>query len=334
MIKLGLIIPDCNDGTAHYRSSGPLRELRRKYAKEIDYTSIAQMGEGTVGFCDMYFMQRPFVDQHMQQATMIKAHKIPLWLDYDDALDSLPSDNFTRDLYMQSNIQQNYRRLIEMADVVSVSTEHLKKKIDPWNKNVVVIPNAVDLRLFQPMYGDVPRNKIVMWRGSHTHVRDLMTHQEALMAAFKEFPEWNWFFCGYNPWQMTDFMDSKRVLYMPFVNNARTYTEFLQSRRAAIHLVPLHDSEFNRAKSRVSQLEGALAGSHVLCPDWQEWQGGHSTQYKDPADFKTKLFEMLAMPLEKHGEINNADWGWVKENRSLEKVNELRIDLIRRLYGN
>jgi hypothetical protein len=333
MINIGLAIPDPSDGTAHYRSSGPFRELRRAYPKEISYSIVGQqLTEGTIGFCDMYFFQRPFIDQHVQQATLVKTHKLPLWIDYDDDLSCVPSDNFTRDLYGQPQVQQNVRRMCEIADVISVSTEVLKKKLEPFNRNIIVVPNAIDTRLFHPMYGDVPRNKIVMYRGSQTHDRDTDTHKESILEAFTKYPEWTWFFVGYNPWRITEQMDSKRTFYAPFVPSARAYLEFLQSRRAAIHIVPLHDSPFNRAKSNISHLEGSIAGSAVLGPDWEEWQGGDIFRYKDPADFKTKLFDMLETPMDKLAEMNNRDWEWVLENRTLKKTNQLRMQIINTLY--
>jgi glycosyltransferase involved in cell wall biosynthesis len=332
MINLLLIVPEISDGTSFYRAAGPLADIRKKFV-DINIMSVGQYTEATMSFADIVFMQRPFIDQHVQQAAMAKARKIPLLIDYDDDLFSVGQDNFTADIYNQPGLQENIKKLCTMADCISVSTEALGKKIAKINPNVILVPNAVDTTLFKPMAPEIGRNKTILWRGSHTHFKDLIVHKEAILDIYKKYPEWKWFFAGYNAWFITEHMHQDRCFYAPFINNARQFIELLQAQRAAIHLVPLFDSEFNRSKSNVSKLEASIAGSATLVPDWEEFRGGEAFRYKDPADFHAKLEEMINTPLETLGEMANKDWEWVEKERSLDVINKTRIGILMSMLG-
>ncbi len=168
-----------------------------------------------------------------------------------------------------------------------------------------------------------------MWRGSHTHDEDMRTHMGAMLDVYKKYPDWKWYFVGKNPYWITNKMDSDRCFYTPFVNNARQYVEFLQSKRAAIHIVPLVDNTFNRSKSRVSHIEATLAGSACLTPNWQEWEGGRAYRYRDTETFHSELVRMVESPLEELAEVNKDSFTWVKENRALHRINEKRAEVLK-----
>lgn len=329
--------PFPEDGTSLYRAWGPITELR-KQIPDLDllsYHTLAHHASGTrfawpeIQNVDAVFLQRAFQGDHVMMAHIAKTYKRPLWVDYDDDLFAVPKDNPTHVIYETPEVKRNIEQICRLANVVTVSTKALGERLAKFNPKVLVVPNALNMRLLTRMDPALPRNKCVMWRGSHCHFSDLHDHTEQILAAYREFPDWSWCFVGYNPTWITKHMDTeKRVRLVPFDNDYLNFISNMQKIRAAVQIVPLTPMDFNFAKSRVAHIEAALAGSAVLAPDWQEWEGGNIYRYSGAHDFQEKLFSMLKTPLENLAETNNKDWTWVEQNRTLTGVNEIRRGII------
>lgn len=282
---------------------------------------------------DAMFLQRPFRPVEVQLAEMAKKHKKKLWVDYDDDLTCLPTDNPTYDMYTSRPVQESIQRICAMADVITVSTEDLAKKIRNFNKRVFVVPNGIDLNLFSRVSENVTRNQCIVWRGGASHFRDLHDQTDAIMQAYHTFPSWSFCWFGYNPTWITGKMHPDRSRYVPWNPDHITYMHNLQKMRGALHIVPLADHEFNRAKSRIAHLESSLAGSVCIAPDWREWQEGRLFSYGETRTFKQALFQALDTPMAELASMNRADFDWVQNNRSLEKVNKLRHGVLTMLQG-
>lgn len=328
--------PYCEDGTSTYRAWGPVTELR-KLIPDLDVLSPHTLSTSPSGNrlawpefqnVDAVMLQRPFAPDHVAMAHMSKMYKKPLWVDYDDDLFAVPKDNPTHTNYEQPQVKANIEQICKFADIVTVSTKALGERLAKFNPKVLVIPNALNMRLLHRLDPALPRNKLILWRGSHCHFSDLHDHTDQLMEAYSKFPEWSWCFVGYNPTWITNKMDSKRVRVLPFDNDYLNFMGNMQKLRAAIQIVPLIPHDFNFAKSRIAHLEGSLAGSAILAPDWEEWQDGKIYRYSGAQDFQDKLFNMLDTPLDQLAETNNQDWSWVEQNRQLSSVNQLRAGII------
>ncbi len=283
---------------------------------------------------DAVFLQRPFAADHAMMAHIAKMYKKPLWVDFDDDLQSVPDCNPTHSLYNTPEVKKNLENICRMADIITTATKALGASVAKWNPKVLVVPNALNMRILNRLDGALPRNKCVLWRGSHCHFTDLFDHTDQILAAYREFPDWSWCFVGYNPTWITRHMDKqKRVRVVPFDNDYLNFIGNMQKLRAAVQIVPLVPCDFNFAKSRIAHLEASLAGSAVLAPDWEEWSDGHIYRYSDAADFQTKLFQMLQTPLEQLAETNNKDWLWVESQRNLTVVNEFRKGIVQAFRG-
>lgn len=329
MYKLLNFSPVPNDGTSVYRSWGALPRIENieciKAAGSIDWTSI--MG------VDGIFLQRAFTPEQVQIAHLAKQYKKPVWSEWDDDLFCVPKDNPTNGVYSQAGAKQNVESCARMSNLITVTTEALKAKWMAFNEHVHVVPNAIDFDLITPMATDIPRNPLIVWRGSHTHVRDIQEHTEAILWAHEQFPQLSWCFFGYDPWWITEKMDPKRVRCVPFDASYPGYMGNLMKMRGAIQIVPLHDSEFNRAKSNISYLEGTVAGSVVLTPDWDEWKNTGAIHYNGKDGFKSKLMELCGTPAEELAKIANTNLEWVKKYRNLDLMNKERSRLMSRYMG-
>jgi hypothetical protein len=311
---------------------GPLNMLRRLYP---DVEAI--MGGVNVrdydwhvlrGF-DVLFVQRPSHPNHVNIVEMAKQNKIPVWIDFDDDLLAIPPDNPSYAEYNQDSYKMSIVQALQMADVVTVSTNHLKQQYDKYNKNIVVIQNALDDYLLKPRILQPQRRPIIMWRGSNTHLGDIFEFRKEILQVYKEFPQWQWFFLGWNPWPLTQemkpgtFGTATWASYPDFMN-------LLQNHCAPIHIVPLKDNVFNRSKSNISWLEGTFAGSAVLTPDWEEWDQPGALTYSNPSEFQSGLTRMIngTAELRKRQEESMVQ---INERFLLSKINPLRYDVLRRL---
>jgi hypothetical protein len=289
--------------------------------------------------CDGAFMQRPSTEQHIQVAKMVKTQGMPIWVDYDDDLFSVPSDNPTYSMYGKPSVQKNIAELIAMADIVTVSTEDLKNKFQkkeaPLNKNVVVIPNAFNNRMIKDLPKH-PTQDLVLWRGSATHARDLVTHMPAMVEAFHKYERFTWCFIGPKKdqlWFMADEFKCKsgkdRAIFIDG-QDPLEYFKFIRNAAAKVQIVPLKDNTFNRSKSNIAWIEGSYAGSACLVPDWQEWQQPGAFKYKDPDHFGVCLNEMLKSA-DHLSEPAHQSWEHIRHWLCLDEVNKKREAVLAQL---
>lgn len=327
------------DATSFYRGAGPISRIRKKYGDKIRFSVFNEINWATLLMnADGVFIQRPFNDQHYTIVEMAKDLNLKLWVDYDDDLFQVPTDNPAHKIYNESKIQKNVAKIIAMADHVSVTTEHLKKQFQSGattlNRNITVVPNAYDFDLFPYRSEELaPRQKIVMWRGSATHHRDVMSCAEAIVSLSKvpNYSDWLWRMIGDNLWFVTDYMPHKNVVWSNALDTIKYQKHIYDIAPKAI-IVPLHDSSFNKSKSNIAWIEGTFAGAVTIAPDWDEWRRPGVLNYKDPEDFKKKLNSVMAGALDTDAMVKKS-WEDIKQNYNVMHVNERRVDIIEEIVG-
>ena len=331
MKKLFLWAPMPEDGTSLYRAWGPLSQLR-KLSNRIELIKA----QGSVNWVDYVqidaaFLQRPFMPNHRALALECKIYNVPLISDWDDDLLNVPSDNPTARQYGEAQSKSNVEEIARMSDLITVSTSCLAELKSKFNKNVHVIKNALDPNLLVRLSSDIPMNPCVMWRGGHTHQRDLMAHTDSIMEAYKKFPSWSFVFMGYDPWWIRERMAPERCRYVPFNPQYVYYMRDLIKMRAAIHIVPLADNQFNKSKSDIAYLEASCAGSAVLAPNWEEWRNPGATLYENPDDFGFKLKELMGSTPKTIKEKNQEAWEHIQAKRFLHIQNKQRLELFEKV---
>lgn len=323
--------PNILDATSWYRGGGPVNHLHKVH--NIDIITI----QGALEWCnllniDALFMQRPYLPEHVEQALRAKNFGIPLWVDYDDYLLDIQLDNPAYKLYSSPQVQMNLKNLLMIADVVTVSTDTLKKHYDPFNKNVRVINNALDMHLMKIRNMAPPRSQAsplsIFWRGSDTHQRDLMEVKDAILAVHEKNPSVDFTFFGYQPWFITEKMNKHK--FCNFSGVRQFFTQFTIM-HADIMIVPLAFNDFNRCKSNIAAIEGALIGAACLAPNMPEWQIPGITLYEDAKDFEGKLNQMISLGKPRLLELARKTFEWILEYRTLDKMNNTRLEIIKSL---
>lgn len=328
------VIPSPQDATSFYRAVGPLSHLRKRYnislmlGDSIDWVKVAM--------CDMVFIQRPYSPAEAKLCRIFKTMNKPIWMDFDDDLFSIPSDNPCLSTYGTKSNQQAIGECLELADVVSVSTEVLKQKYIRFNKNIRVIPNALNFDLFSHYCepGKLPdeQNNVIMWRGSQTHHKDVMTVAPEIIEFAQHDKDIHFEFIGDRLWFLTDRLDRDRT-HLTGVMDPIVYHQYIYRCAPKIFIVPLCDHEFNRSKSNIAWLEATFAGAVTIAPRMPEWTKPGVQTY-DPnkkGDFLKVLKEVNNLNKSIRDSFVRDSWAHIMEYYTLDAVNHKRFKIIEAL---
>lgn len=342
-LKVCLFSPNPLDATSLYRGHGPFGRLERDWEKPdaiLEIDSNRAFDWASVISYSLAIFQRPYSRDHLTAIKLFKDRGIPVWIDYDDFLFDVPTDNPTYTLYMDSSVQRSLVEIIRLADVVTVTTRELKRLLQVKVKDgllaekVYVVPNALlpELKALQASH-DVAREKVrFMWRGSHTHQRDLIEVAGQILS-FNERNEKSieWRFLGYNPFFLTDRMgENTTVIHSVKIDD---FFSFLGKVNPNFMVVPLSDSSFNRAKSSIAYVEATLGGAITIAPDYEEWRRPGVITYKS-GQLERALEAALKMSPEDRSEYHEmaVDHVW-SGPLSMVATNKLREEILLGLVG-
>lgn len=339
MKSILLVSPNKNDATSFYRGYGPWGALRKVLPPEIKIEpQREEITWATLKMVDGVFLQRPFTSGHLMIAKMAKDRGIKLWVDYDDALLHVPDDNPTHSQYSKQEHQQNVIRILQMADVVTISTQYLADvyfKIMPENfredliKKTTVIHNAFDDGDFSYRKEPVEQKKCVFWRGSNTHMRDLSDYALEIVNAHKKAPDWMLTFVGYHPWFISQHIKKENYVFSEGID-IYEYFKNLYEIKPAVCIVPLFKSVFNLCKSNIAWIEGSFAGAVTLAPAWEEWRKPGCLNFNNQEEFANLLEALMRGEID-FKRMNQESWDYIEDQLFLSYVNIKREDILRNM---
>jgi hypothetical protein len=168
------------------------------------------------------------------------------------------------------------RRMLEVADVVWVSTPGLAERIGPIRRDAVVVANGLDERIWtEPALQSLDQPVRILCMGTTTHDRDFAMIEPALVRLKAE----------YDHRVVIDVVGmSNRPLpggltrIWPPANAWRSYAGFVNWLTSAnppwhIGLAPLLDTPFNAGKSPIKAMDYAAMGLVVLASDTPVYRG-------------------------------------------------------------
>jgi hypothetical protein len=230
-------------------------------------------------------------------------------------------------------------QILEMADIVTVTTDFLRERLQKQTKaEVKVIPNAWDFELLP--YPELPEKKnVILWRGTASHQADLYCVRHELYEICKENPDWQMVFLGFLPWWYQE--DKKEFPEGWLPNMTPVYLDgdifqffdILKQINPKIVVIPLNDNDFNRSKSNIAWMESVWVGAECVAPDFDEWvrPGIINTARENDLvklDMKSNLNSVIkglylrVKELPKH---------FIWNNLALSQVNEKRIEILDKL---
>ena len=328
-MKLLVLTVNKNDSTSFYRANGVLHDLKNQMQIEItsmDFKDLRDMSWATLFLYDAIFMQRPYQSVACKMAQYCKEINLPVWVDFDDQLLDIPKDNRSHQIFSNPEIQKNIIKTIQLANVVTVSTELLKDSFKELNNNIHVVPNAFNDKLFNYREKKVKTNKTAMWRGSDTHNLDLFYYGDQIFNAQNKYSDWDFLFFGFNPWFIPEEKNRKHIN----ATDPVLYFKQIYNIAPRVMHVPLLNSIFNKCKSNIAYIEGSFSGAVCLVPDWDEWKLPGAITYSSADEYGEKLELMLNEKIN-FNKYNSMAWEYIMDNLRLEEVNKKRVEILNSL---
>ena len=326
-MKILYVTPNSTDPLAFYRGTGPLSRLRRDN-HEFDFVDCKDISWASVYNHDLVMMHRPHREEHLMIAKICEKWATPLVLDYDDWLLDLSESNPAFEIYRGS--RQALIEIAKCADATFVATEKLKELQESiGGKNVVVVPNAYDSKLFPYRKNKQERNRIFLWRGGNSHTQDVLSIKDGFERLMKKHPQWQFVFIAQPPWWL-----DKSIKNIHYIAGLGIYEYFkcIWDLGPAIMAHPLTNSDFNKAKSMCSWLEATHAGAAFVGPKFKEFERPGITHYEaeNPDSFFEVCDDLIMNPIKiiKNIELSEQE---VFTNLELTKVNELRYNVFSQL---
>jgi len=296
---------------------------------QIDFNQGTTINWSHIAPYDVLFCQRFHDDQQRLVVEQAKAMGKKIWLDYDDDLFNVPIHNPTHPTFHSEQNKKALTRILEFADVITVTTPFLANQLKEKTKaQIVVVPNAWN-DYFHPMgdQDDRPFKKYnrFLWRGGATHGRDLEAYEDDFRELAKKYKDWNFYFLGVATYKVSEWIPKEQLTTIS-VGSIIKYFEVLRIMQASICLVPLHNNDFNKSKSNIGWLEATYARCATVAPNWPEW-GHDGIAHYMPAK-PGALFEAA------DALVANSDKQWAKsfkavnEHFLLSKCNKLREQIL------
>lgn len=320
-MNLGIISCRPDSATSFYRAYGPLSKLSRSH--DVRLITYDRWGWPELMQCDVVFMQRPYDVAHCGLVKLAKKIGTKVWIDYDDLdTEPFPLAHPANAEMSSPQVQESLRWLMENADVVTVSTAFLASRLSEYC-DAIVIPNAWDGDIFP--FSDLTREKVISWRGgpANGHNQDLEQALKEIRELVELLPDWRWIFFGQPHWQVENIIPQERlaiVPQMPFLE----YMSNLIRCKPSVHIVPLADNNFNRAKSNCSWIEASIAGAVTVAQNWLEFERpGISTYVNGDMSESVMRAIKMSMPIDSRA--------WINANISIRAINEKRFGILKDL---
>src|SRR5436190_17200987 len=196
----------------------------------------------------------------------------------DNLLDPHPSADLERTLLP---LRSKARLLLRIADCVIVSTPILRQRIVQLNPNVVVSANALPENWVIRTRRRRPRQLVIGYFGTFTHLRDIMTVAAGIRAGLSRLGRSaRLALCGVSsdPRLPEVFKDFAEISVVPPIANYPAFFEFMRDLAGwDIGLAPLERGPFEDAKSDIKFLEYTAfgcAGVYSASPAYGTVQDG------------------------------------------------------------
>lgn len=271
--------------------------------------------------------QRPHSAVTVNLVNYVKKYmNIPVWIDVDDFMLDVPAGNPAFELLALN--RENIIKMIALADIVTVTTGMLKQQLLPYNKNIRVIPNALDDQICRKRSTETGRQKIILWRGGDSHVPDLMRYARIIDKMMKNYPDWDFKFMGFLPW----FYDNHvNLSYVPYTDQIFYFHNLVSTQALALH-VPLQDNLFNRCKSNIAWIEATYAGAVTIAPAWDEWKMPGVLNFKDDDEYFNLVSKVIAGDIDTRKMVERS-WSYISDKLLLSNVNKLRVQVVKSLLS-
>ena len=248
--RIAVFVSKNLNGVNLWRTVRPWTDLHRAGAVEVDFHYETFNEHDSYRYDVIYFAHA----HHETFYKLIEAAHLGgtlVWADLDDDLLAVPIHN-----QATHTIRKNHKPALEIlrrANIVSCSTPEIADKYGQHTAaQPIVLPNAIHPQEIADKWND---NAKVLWRGNWSQIRDMWCNKADHDRLQKHM---NLAYIGaVPPW----------VDEPSWTEWGPTHSYLRAMRKTGVGHIwkPLEDNEFNRAKSNIAMLEGAIAGALTIC---------------------------------------------------------------------
>ncbi len=371
MLRILAVMPHSLDGCTWYRTINFQNEARKQGIAEVEFIdptfSTPDLAK-VISNADVLYCRLNETLPNIFEEFGLEKLKKPIVLDLDDAFDDInPLSNSyqtqglqevklkdgtwlwkdgEKGFSLKDNLKRfdSYVKLVKLASAIIVTTFELKRYVEQWNKNVVIIPNAIEFERFPVLPLKKDNTITVTWSGGSSHYADLAEIKPHLIEVMKSYPNLYYTHAGQDFPGIIKGMPESRVKQSGWVtSDGHGYR--LATLNADIGLAPLLDSSFNRYKSSVKFYEYAAVKIVTLAKNMPPYSddivsGETGLLYDDMKDFKKKLSFLIDNPLERVRMAERA-FEYIYKHRNIKEItkdwvffmNEISI-ISKRAYAN
>lgn len=274
---------------------------------------------------DILVFQRLHKAEPIREVLRWKERGKKVVVDFDDNFFHLESHNPAKLAYPQESLK-NLKFIISEADAITVTVKPLADSFGRFNKNIFILPNAVDETAF-----NFPRRPsvkpIVGWQGSPTHRQDLRRIKSAINTTQRKY-NFDFVLAGYKPQGF--FRESTYRDWLPFkddLSHQKVFNDF------DIGICPLQETPFNDCKSDLKFLEYATLGIPTIASKtvtYETIENGRSGYLaRNLADWERSIGELI-QDEDKRNELGANAKEYVLNERTIQK----NINLWEDVYNN
>jgi len=173
-----LVLPSDKSGVGRYRSVDPHIKLQNLYPEDFHVDIDYEPKINDINYWKKYqivHFHRSFgsIEQCPQIIKSLQSLGLILIADIDDYW--LPTkEHPIHQLIIENKLHQKIVEVLKVSDYVTTTTELFANEIRKLNKNVIVLPNAIDPKEPQFNQPTIPSDKVrVGWLGGSSHLHDL-----------------------------------------------------------------------------------------------------------------------------------------------------------------
>lgn len=255
-------------------------------------------------------------------ARQAQASGVRIVYDIDDNLSAIPDENQAKNVYGTPEKQAEIRAMIDLADLVTVSTAPLGRVIAARHpgKRVVVLPNMVTANVAPRRHTPNPDFVRILWAGTPTHKRDLAIVAPALRELLRE-RNGKVRFTLFGERVPEALADCQQWIDLKKPVDFQDYHDELAELAADFGIVPLEANAFNESKSGLKGLEYASAGYPMLCSPAAEYtdmvRDGFPSALVADGDWLPALRYMVDLTAKERDIMGKACIDWATRNRCM-----------------
>lgn len=317
-----------NNPSDYHRLLQPAKYLRSDPSLNIRLVKHTDcVNDESVFDCDILFFSRLTLIAWDRMNQLKKKYGFKIIVDFDDYY-ILSPHQLRYKIWLEHNVAARMIEACRNADMVFVTNEQLYNVYKEFNKNVLIIPNAVPFndQIVQKRDTYVQKLRFIYVAGaSHYHDLKLLKGLFDRLRSDGDFKRKASFtFCGHDGSDTAKKMESICKIKDAYIRRPLLpLTDYMDHyQHGDISIAPLVDTFYNRCKSNLKYIEAASMRMPFMCSEVLPYM--NIVGCKNTGDWY-KAFKFLINNPDYIEYYGNENYESAKGKYDLEKVNKVRI---------